>query len=239
MKVDILAFGAHPDDVELGAAGTIAKSTAAGKKVGVIDLTAGELGTRGTPALRKKEAQKAATILKVAFRENMNFADGFFANDVSHQMQLIQKIRKYQPEIVLCNAIRDRHPDHAQGSNLVSKACFLSGLSKIETTSATGGLQSSWRPKQVLHYIQWKDITPDICLDISDFLDIKLEAVQAYTSQFYDPQSAAPETPISSKNFLESVRYRAQNLGRLVGIAAAEGFTVEKPVAVDSWEALL
>lgn len=239
MKLDMLAFGAHPDDVELGAGGTIAKNTAQGKRVGIIDLTQGELGTRGSAEIRREEASQAAAILGVVCRENMGFADGFFSNDTSHQRALIQKIREFQPEIVLCNAVRDRHPDHAMGSSLVRKACFLSGLPKIETIDATGKPQSAWRPKQVLHYIQWQDITPDLSLDISQYLETKIKAVEAYQSQFYDPESDAPETPISSQNFLASVRYRAQNLGRLIGIAAAEGFTVEKPVALDSWEALL
>ena len=239
MKLDILAFGAHPDDVELGVGGTLAKSAAAGKKVGIIDLTEGELGTRGSVPERRQEAAEASRLLGVQHRENMGFRDGFLTDSEAHQRALIQKIRQFQPEIVFCNAIRDRHIDHPRGSSLVSSACFLSGLVKIETKDAAGSPQLAWRPKQVLHYIQWQDITPEVCLDISGYLDQKLNAVQAYRSQFYDPTSKAPETPISSKNFLDSISYRAQNLGRLIGVAAAEGFTSEKPIALDTWEHLL
>lgn len=239
MKVDLLAFGAHPDDVELGVGGTLAKHTQRGKTVGIIDLTRGELGTRGSAAIRKEEATQAAAILGVAFRENMGFTDGFFTNDQSHQLALIKKIRTHQPAVVFCNAIRDRHTDHEKGSTLVSTACFLSGLPKIHTSHEDGSPQKAWRPKHVFHYIQWQEITPEMCLDISGFLERKMKAVAAYRSQFYDPNTEEPETPISSKNFIESVRYRAKNLGRLIGVEAAEGFTVEKPVAMDSWESLL
>ncbi len=231
MKLDILAIGAHPDDVELGCGGVIAKAVAAGKKVGVIDLTRGELGTRGTANTRDEEAKEAAKILKLAVRDNMKFADGFFTNDKQHQLELIKKIREYQPDIVLCNAINDRHIDHAKGSTLVSDACFLSGLLKIETTHA-GILQDAWRPKHVYHYIQWKDIKPDFVVDVSGYMATKMAAVLAYKSQFYDKSSKAPQTPISSKNFTDSVVYRARNLGRLIGVEHAEGFTAERPIAV-------
>jgi len=235
MKLDILAIGAHPDDVELGCGGTIAKEVSKGKKVGIIDLTRGELGTRGTAETRDKESAEAAKILDVAVRDNMEFADGFFVNDKRHQIELIKMIRKYRPEIVLCNAIDDRHIDHGKGSSLVSDACFLSGLLKIDTkTEDSEDWQEPWRPKQVYHYIQWKNLEPDLVVDISGFIDTKIEAVLAYKTQFYDPNSDAPETPISSKNFTDSVEYRARDLGRLVGVKHAEGFTTERHVAVDS-----
>lgn len=233
MKLDILAFGAHPDDVELSCSGTIAKEVSLGKKVGIIDLTRGELGTRGTPEIRHQEATAAASIMGVAVRENLGMRDGFFVNDEAHQLQVIQMIRKYQPKIVLCNAITDRHIDHGKGSNLVSDACFLSGLIKIET-SLNGALQKAWRPKLVYHYIQWKNIEPDFVVDISDFIEQKREAVLAYRSQFYNPDTSEPITPIATKNFTASVLYRAQDLGRLIGVEYAEGYTVERPLAVNS-----
>ena len=239
MKLDILAFGAHPDDVELGAGGSLSKAVATGSKVGIIDLTRGELGTRGTPELRAQEADKAGKIMGISNRENLGLADGFFENSKANQFKIIEKIRQYQPDIVFCNAIEDRHIDHARGSELVSNACFLSGLVKIDTYDTEGNPQMPWRPKQVLHYIQWQEIEPQLCLDISGYLDIKMQAVEAYASQFFNPSSGAPETPISSKNFLDSVAYRAKNLGRLIGVEAAEGFTVEKLVAIDSATDLL
>lgn len=234
MKLDILVFGAHPDDAELGAGATIAKEVALGKKVGIIDLTRGELGTRGTAEIRDKEATEAAKILGLAVRENMEFADGFFRNDTDHQIALIKMIRKYKPEIVLCNAVEDRHIDHGRGSNLVSDACFLSGLVKIDTRAeGEDTWQDPWRPKHVYHYIQWKNLQPDFVVDVSGYIEKKMEAIAAYASQFYDPKNNAPNTPISSKNFSESIVYRAQDLGRLVGVSHAEGFTAERHIAVD------
>ncbi len=238
MKLDILAFGAHPDDVELGCGGTIAKEIALGKKVGIIDLTRGELGTRGSAEIRDQEALAAAAILGVATRENLNMRDGFFENDERHQMKIIQMIRKYQPEIVLCNAIDDRHIDHAKGSKLVSDACFLSGLLKIETVFE-GINQIAWRPKLVYHYIQWKNIVPDFVVDITGFSDKKVAAILAYQSQFYNPDSNEPATPIATQNFLDSIHYRAQDLGRLIGTDFAEGFTVERYLAVNSLSNLM
>ena len=238
MKLDILAFGAHPDDVELGCSGTIAKEISLGKKVGIIDLTRGELGTRGTAETRAKEASDAAKILGVSIRENLGFRDGFFVNDEKHQLGIIKMIRKYQPNIVLCNAIEDRHIDHGKGSKLVSDACFLSGLIKVET-ELDSVKQEAWRPKLVYHYIQWKNIEPDFVVDISGFIDLKMESVLAYGTQFYDPNSKEPVTPITSKNFLDSIKYRAQDLGRLVGVEYAEGFTVERYLAVNSLDNLL
>ena len=233
MKLDILAFGAHPDDVELGCSATLAKELSLGKKVGIIDLTRGELGTRGSVAIRNSEAAMAAKILGVQVRENLDMRDGFFVNDESHQLRVIEMIRKYQPEMVLCNAIADRHIDHGKGSQLVSDACFLSGLTKIETHH-NGQKQAAWRPKVVYHYIQWQSIAPDFVVDVSAFMDVKMKAVQAYASQFYDPNSTEPVTPIASKNFLDSIEYRAMDLGRLVGVAFAEGFTVERYLTVNS-----
>lgn len=238
MKVDILAFGAHPDDIELGCGGSIAKAVADGKNVGLIDLTRGELGTRGSASIRDKEAVLAAELLGVKFRKNLGFRDGFFVNNEPHQLEIIKLIREHQPELVLCNAIDDRHIDHAKGSQLVSDACFLSGLAKIETNNSAGEAQTAWRPARVYHYIQWKEITPDIVFDISGFLDKKIEAINAYASQFYDEKSDEPATPISSKNFLDSVRYRAQNLGRLAGVDAAEGFTVERTPLITNFDQL-
>lgn len=235
MKLDILAIGAHPDDVELGCGGTLAKEVANGKKVGILDLTRGELGTRGTAETRDTEAADAAKILGVAIRENLRFADGFFVNDKTHQLEIIKMIRKYRPEIVICNAIDDRHIDHGKGSKLASDACFLSGLVKIQTkTEDQDELQESWRPKQVYHYIQWKNIEPDLVVDVTEYIETKMESVLAYKTQFYDKDSKEPETPISSKNFTDSVSYRARDLGRLVGVKYAEGFTVERYVTVDS-----
>ncbi|MEJ6791339.1 MAG: bacillithiol biosynthesis deacetylase BshB1 [Lacinutrix sp.] len=233
MKLDILAFGAHPDDIELGVGGTIAKAIAEGKKVGVIDLTQGELGTRGTAETRETEASNAAKVLGLSARENLGFADGFFINNKAHQLEVIKMLRKYQPDIVLCNAIDDRHIDHGKGSKLVSDACFLSGLIKIET-ELDGNSQEKWRPKHVYHYIQWKNIEPDFVVDISNFIDIKQKAVDAYQTQFFNKESNEPETPITSKTFLESISYRARDLGRLVGVDYAEGFTVERYITVDS-----
>jgi bacillithiol biosynthesis deacetylase BshB1 len=233
MKLDILAIGAHPDDVELGCGATLAKEISLEKKVGILDLTRGELGTRGSAEIRDNEANTAAKLLGVKVRENLGFADGFFINDKKHQLEVIKRIRKYQPEIVLCNAIDDRHIDHPKGSNLVSNACFLSGLMKIET-ELDGVKQKVWRPKQVYHYIQWKNIEPDFVVDVSGFIDIKLKAVNAYASQFYNPNSKEPSSPISSKNFIDSIVYRAQDLGRLIGVEHAEGFNSERYIAIKS-----
>jgi len=240
MKLDILVFGAHPDDAELGAGATIAKEVAVGKKVGIVDLTRGELGTRGSAEIRDHEAADAAKILGASVRENLEFADGFFVNDRAHQLEIIRMLRKYRPEIVLCNAVDDRHIDHAKGAKLVSDACFLSGLVKIDTKmDGDDEWQDPWRPKWVYHYIQWKNLTPDFVVDVSGFIEKKKEAILAYSSQFYDPDSVEPETPISSKNFLNSVDYRARDLGRLVGVAHAEGFTAERVVAVDGLNNLI
>lgn len=233
MKLDILVFGAHPDDVELSCGATIAKEISLGKKVGVVDLTRGELGTRGTADLRDEEAAEAARILGLNVRENLRFRDGFFTNDEAHQLEVIKMIRKYRPDVVIANAIDDRHIDHARGSQLVSDACFLSGLRRI-ATELDGTPQEAWRPKTVYHYIQWKDLVPDFVVDVTGFMDVKVASLMAYKSQFYDPNSTEPVTPIATKNFKESILYRAANLGRLINTEYAEGFTVERYVAVSS-----
>lgn len=211
----------------------LANEVSKGKKVGILDLTQGELGTRGSGEIRLKEAAKAAEILGVMVRENLGFRDAFFVNDEIHQHKIIEVIRKYRPSIVLCNAIEDRHIDHGKAAKLTSDACYLSGLPKIETY-LNGVKQDAWRPRQVFHYIQWKELTPHFVVDISGFIDKKVESVLAYESQFYNELSNEPSTPISNLNFLESVTYRSKNLGRMVGVDYAEGFTVAIFPAVDS-----
>jgi len=238
VKLDILAFGAHPDDVELGCGGTVAKEVSKGKKVGIIDLTRGELGTRGSVDLRDQESKLASNVLGLELRENLNFKDGFFQNNESNQIEIIKVIRKYRPEIVLCNAEDDRHIDHPKAAELVSSACFLSGLRKIETID-NGKNQLEWRPKNVYHYIQWKNSSPDFLVDISGFISIKLEAIKAYSSQFYDPNSNEPETPISSKNFIGNVINRSADLGRLINVEHAEGFTSKKSLGINTLEDLI
>ena len=233
MKIDILAIGIHPDDVELSCSGTIAKHIALGKKVGILDLTRGELGTRGNAELRTKEANEAAIILGVSFRTQLNLKDCFFENNEENQKKIIEIIRKHQPEIILCNAISDRHPDHGRASKLVSDASFYSGLIKIETHT-DNKIQQAWRPKAVYHYIQDQYIHPDFVIDISEFIDIKHKAIMAYSSQFYNPSSNEPETPISSKHFIESVNSKMSILGRDIGVKFAEGFTVNRYPGINS-----
>lgn len=238
MKVDILAIGAHPDDVELGCGGTLAKLISEGKKVAILDLTQGELGTRGTEETRYEEAANAVKILGIEARENLKMKDGFVLNVEENQLKIVKIIRKYQPELVFCNAIEDRHPDHAKASKLASDACFLSGLRKIET-ELDGSPQEAWRPKHVFHYIQWKNIEPDFVVDISEFMPKKIEACLAYKTQFYDPNSKEPMTPIATKDFLESLTYRAQDLGRLSGVDFAEGFTSERLLALKNFDGII
>jgi bacillithiol biosynthesis deacetylase BshB1 len=238
MKLDILVFGAHPDDVELSCGATIAKEISLGKKVGIVDLTRGELGTRGSANLRDEEAAEAAKILGLEVRENLKFRDGFFVNDEAHQLEVIKMIRKYRPKIVIANAVDDRHIDHGRGSKLVSDACFLSGLRRIET-SLDDEQQEAWRPEVVYHYIQWKNLEPDFVVDVTGFMDTKVASVMAYKSQFYDPDSTEPVTPIATKNFKESIYYRAADLGRLINTEYGEGFTAERYLAVSSLENLL
>ena len=238
MKCDFLAIGAHPDDVELGCGGTIIKLIAEGKTVSVIDLTEGELGTRGTAETRAEEAANAAKILGISSRENLKLKDGFLNNSEDYQLKIVEKIRKYKPEIVLANAIDDRHPDHAKAAKLVSDACFLSGLKKIETFD-NDQPQEVWRPKHILHYIQWKNVVPEFVIDISGFMEQKIEACLAYKTQFYNPESKEPVTPIATKDFLESLTYRAQDLGRLSGVEYAEGFTTEKLIALKNFDGII
>ena len=229
MKVDVLVFGAHPDDVELGCGGTVIKLVEQGKKVAIIDLTRGELGTRGTAESRKEECENATKILGVAMRENMDFKDGFFKDDEKHKLALIKKIREYCPEIVIANAPSDRHPDHGRASQIVLDACFLSGLEKVDTK------QKVWRPKAIYHYIQFNHLQPDFVIDISEQMEKKIEVVKAYKTQFYNSDSKETETIISKKGFLESVKYRAQDLGRQANCEYAEGFISHQMLKVDSF----
>lgn len=232
MKLDIVAIGAHPDDVELGCAATLAKSVSQGKKVGIIDLTMGELGTRGTPEIRMKEANQSAKILNVTTRENLGFRDGFFLNDKTHQLEVMKKIRFFRPDIILCNTPKDRHVDHGKANALVHAACFLSGLEKIQLKDENNKKLDPWTPKLILEYIQWNETVPDLIVDVSGFIDKKLEAIKAYKSQFFDPESTERSTPISSEIFLESISYRAANMGRLIFKNAGEGFTCQTPLSV-------
>lgn len=225
MKLDILAFGAHPDDVELSCSGVILKNTTIGKKVGLIDLTKGELGTRGTPAIREKEAKASAKILGVLFRENLKMEDGFFQNDKKHLLKVIQKIRQYRPDVVLANALEDRHPDHGRAAKLVADACFLSGLVKI-VTKQNGKKQEAWRPKAVYHYIQYRKLKADIAIDITPFIEKKMESIYAFSSQFYNPDSKEPSTLISQKDFFEYIKTREREYGQLIRVEYAEGFNV-------------
>lgn len=227
MKLDILAFGAHPDDVELGCAGTLLSHQAQGKKIGVVDLTRGELGTRGTAEDRDVEAAASSQILRLDVRENLGMADGFFAVDKAHQLQVIAAIRAYRPEVVLANAVGDRHIDHGRAARLVAEACFLSGLRKI-VTERDGIPQEAWRPRAVYHYIQDQFIVPDFVVDITDVFQVKMEAVKAFRTQFFDPDSSEPATPISSKDFVDFLEARARNMGRVIGATYGEGFTVNR-----------
>ncbi len=238
-KLDILAVGAHPDDVEFYCGGTIAKEIFLGKKVGILHLTEGELGTRGNNEIRKKEAKAAAKILGVHEQIQLNIGDGFFGITEDTLMQIIREIRKYRPQIVLLNATDDRHPDHARASNLASRACFLSGLNKVKVNDEKGRELMQWRPPQIYHYIQWNNLTPDFLVDISGFIKIKKQACQAYASQLYNKNSDEPQTPISSKNFLDSIAYRAQDMGRFIGVSHAEGFTVERFIGIDSFSDII
>jgi len=233
MKLDILAIGVHPDDVELSCAGTILKEIAAGKKVGVLDLSHGELGTRGSGPLRLKEAAKSAEILGLACRENVGMADGFFKNDQEHILLIAQILRKYQPDIILSNAPRDRHPDHGRASKLISDACFYSGLRKVETKLDVE-IQEAWRPKAIYNYIQDRFIEPDFVVDVTPFVDTKMDAIKAFSSQFYNEGSNEPESPLTMKNFFEFVRARMADMGRYIQVDYAEGFLVERPAGVKS-----
>ncbi len=233
MKLDILVIAAHPDDAELGCGGTIAKHVNRGFKAGIIDLTRGELGTRGTPEIRAEEAAKAAAILGLTVRENLGLPDGFFQNDKESQLKVIQAIRKYQPDIVIANAVEDRHPDHGRAARLVNDACFLAGLSKVQTISDNGRPQLPWRPRMLCHFIQARYIKPDIIVDISDFWSLKEAAFMAYESQMYNPESKEAPTYIASKEFLELVKARAVEFGNAIGKQYGEGFTMGRIPGAD------
>ena len=237
-KLDILAFGAHPDDVELGCGGTLLSAVAQGKKVGIIDLTKGELGTRGNSSQRLKEAQLASQIIGAAVRENLGMADGFFINNKEHQLIIIETIRRFQPSIIFCNAPEDRHPDHGRAASLIEEAAFLSGLEKIKT-SHEGIAQEAWRPTQVFHYIQSRSLTPHFVVDISKHIEKKMESIMAYRSQFYNPNSNEPDTFISSAAFLEFVKGRAKELGQQIGVQYAEGFITQKTLGINSLDAII
>ena len=238
VKLDVLAIGVHPDDVELGCSGTILVALSEGKKVGIVDLTRGELGTRGSAEIRKTEAANAAKVLGVHVRENIGLADGFFLNDEVHQRKVIMMIRKYQPEIILCNAPEDRHPDHGRSSKLVSDAAFLSGLRKIET-EFDGVNQEAWRPKYVFHYLQDRFLQPHFVVDVSDHMDKKIESILSYNTQFYNPDLDEPQTYISSPDFMESIKARAMMLGKRIGVKYAEGYISEKMIGVKSMDAFI
>jgi len=238
MKLDILAFGVHPDDVELGCAGTIMAAIDQGKKVGIVDLTRGELGTRGTPITRTQEAAAAAKIMGVDVRENLDMADGFFVNDEAHQRKIIALIRKYQPDVILANAPEDRHPDHGRSAKLVSDAAFLSGLRKVETIHE-GITQNAWRPAYTFHYIQDRFIQPSFVIDITAYMERKMEAVLAYRTQFTGADTSEPQTYISSPQFLETVKARALMLGKRIGVGYAEGYITEKIIGFSNFDAII
>lgn len=240
MKLDILAIGAHPDDVELSCSGTLINEIKQGKKVGIVDLTQGELGTRGTVETRYTEAANAAMIMGVQVRENLKMRDGFFQNDEAHQLKLITAIRKYQPSIVIGNVLHDRHPDHGKGGKLIADSCFLSGLAKIETLDDEGNKQERWRPSYVLHYIQDWYHEPDLLIDISDVFDQRMQAIAAYTTQFKAADnSAEPQTYISTPDFFDSIVARARMFGKRIGVKYAEGFICEKKIGIRGLDALI
>jgi N-acetylglucosamine malate deacetylase 1 len=240
-KLDILAIGVHPDDVELGCSGTLINEIKSGKKAGIVDLTQGELGTRGNIETRYQEAAEAAKIIGVSVRENLKMRDGFFKNDEEHQMKLIQTIRKYQPEIIIGNILNDRHPDHGRAGHLISDACFLSGLSKVETKDENGKAQEKWRPKIVLQYLQDWYHEPNLIIDISDVFEQRMNSIKAYSTQFYtnDSGNKGPQTYISNPGFLEAIVGRARLLGKRIGVQYAEGFISEKNIGIRSLDALV
>ena len=244
MKLDLLAFGAHPDDVELSCAGVLLVEKNNGKKTGIIDLTAGELGTRGSGEIRIKEAADAAKILGVNVRENLAMADGFLQNDEAHQRKVITALRTYQPEIIFCNAPEDRHPDHGRSSRMVTDAAFLSGLLKIQTEK-NGEAQEAWRPKYVFKYIQDRMLLPDFVIDITNVFEQKIEAIKAYKTQFHVQHPAdtgdtdGPETYISTPDFLDSVIYRHKWFGKMIGVKYAEGFISEKVIGLKSFDSII
>ncbi len=233
MKLDILVFAAHPDDAELACSGTIISHVKKGKKVGIIDLTQGELGTRGTPEIRMEEAKAAAKIMGLSTRVNLGFKDIFFKNDEEHQLQIVKMIRKFQPEIVLANAIEDRHPDHPRAGEVVKQACFMAGLQKL-VTSIDAQTQSAWRPKSVYHYVQSNFIEPDFVVDVSDEWEQRMDALMAFKSQFFDASSKEPETFISSSQFLDFITARATEYGKSIGVKYGEGFTSDQRIGVSN-----
>ena len=232
MKLDILAFAAHPDDIELACAGTLMAHIQMGKKVGIADLTKGELGTRGTPEIRAQESDASSKIMGLHARVNLGLADGFFRLDRDQLLEVVKVIRQFKPEIVLMNAIEDRHPDHGRGSSLVSEACFLAGLKQIASQDATGTVQEAWRPKVVYHYIQDRYIIPDLIVDITDQWEKKLQTIRAFKSQFFDPENDTPNTYISNPEFLNFIEARARELGHMIGVTFGEGFTKERHIGV-------
>ena len=232
MKLDVLALGAHPDDVEMSCSGTLLAAAAAGKTIGVVDFTRGELGTRGTPAIRAAEAAAASEILGLSARENLGLPDGFFRNDREHQLPLIAAIRRYQPDVVLANAIHDRHPDHGRGAELARDACFLAGLRMIETLGDDGQPQAPWRPRTVYHYIQDRAIVPAFVVDISAHWAGKWASIQAYGTQFFNPASTEPATYLSNQEFAKFMEARAREFGHMIGVEFGEGFTAPRPVGV-------
>lgn len=238
MKLDILCFGAHPDDVELSCSGTVMRHIDLGYKVGIIDLTQGELGTRGSAELRLQEAEKAAKILGIHIRENLGLADGFFRKDEATLLKIIAKIRQYQPEIILCNSEIDRHVDHGRAGDLIEEACFLSGLRRIESQIG-GEKQTAWRPTSVYHYIQDRMQIPDLLFDITPYMDRKIESIKAFSSQFYDANSKEPETPISGEFFLDFIKSRGMEFGRNISVKYAEGFTVRRTIGTNNLMNLL
>ena len=233
MKLDMLVFAAHPDDAELSCSGTIIRHVRQGKKVGMIDFTKGELGTRGNAEIRMQEAAKAAELLGLSVRENLGFEDIYFSNDKVHQLEVVKAIRKFRPEIVLANAIEDRHPDHARASQLTVQSCFMAGLKKIETRLA-GALQTAWRPRAVYHYIQSSFVKPDIIVDVSPFWEQRMAAVKAFKSQFFNPDSKEPETFISSSQFMDFLEARGTEFGKTIGVKYGEGFTVDRQPGINS-----
>lgn len=239
MKLDVLAIGAHPDDVELGCSGALINEVKRGKKVGIIDLTQGELGTRGTIETRYQEAADAARIIGVQVRENLKFRDGFFVNDETHQLKLISAIRKYRPEIVLGNILDDRHPDHGKAGNLIYDSCFLSGLRQVKTTDENGREQEKWRPKYLFHYIQDRFYEPDLIVDISDVWEERMASIKAYKTQFHDPNSTEPQTYLSNPEFLDAITGRARLLGKRIGVQFAEGFISKKNIGIRNFDALV
>lgn len=238
MKLDILAFAAHPDDIELSCAGTLMKHIAEGKKVGIVDLTQGELGSRGTIETRYAEAETASKIMGIEVRVNLKMADGFFEINEENKRLIVEQIRKFQPSIVLANAVEDRHPDHGRASKLVSEACFLAGLRKF-VTIVDGQIQEAYRPKAVYHYIQDRYLKPDFVIDVTGYVDRKIEAIKAYKTQFYDPNSTEPQTPISGEEFFDFLKGRMLQYGRSIGVRYAEGFNTERVIGVNSFEDLI